>query len=212
MRALHRILSILSLLLGFIVSATAQRPILFTESPVTTGRGKLTAGLGVEYLKKNKVTPLRAPRSLWKIPVTRIYLGLGEIVDVIVDWQGRLFAEQGTCRHVSDWGDISLGTKINFLMERKSRPALGVVFPTKFPNTSHDGLLGSNHTDFFLSLLGSKAFREVELRGNLGLGILDDPERPHSQLDIFTMGIACIFPIRERHTFFSSGWASWVPR
>jgi len=209
MRAICSLTVALCFLPGLTLPAKAQRPTLFTESPSTAGKGRLSAGVGVEYLKKNKVTPLRAPSSLWRFPVTRNYFGVGEIVDVVLDWRGRLFAEQGTGRRVSDWGDISLGTKIRLLREKRSHPALGILYLVKLPNTSRDDLLGSNATDFFLSFLASKTFTEFELRGNLGLGILDDPENPHSQLDIYTMSFACTFPVGSRQQLLLE-WAGFL--
>lgn len=202
MRRPHQFLPALCLLLGFAFPIHAQRPTLFTENPLTVGNGQLEVGVGIEYLKKTKAVPPRAPKSLWKISTFRSYFGVGDIVDVVLDWRGRILAKQQTGRHVSDWGDLSIGTKINFLKEAKSHPSLGVMYLVKLPNTSHDELLGSNATDFFLSVLASKQFSEIELRANLGLGILDDPDQPHSQLDIYTMGIVCIFPIgKQQHLF-----------
>ena len=132
----------------------------------------------------------------------RTYLGVGDVVDVVVDWRGRLFAKLGTGRRVSDWGDVSLGTKIHFLKETTSRPSLGAIYLVKLPNTSHDELLGSNTTDFFLSLLAAKQFGDFHARVNLGVGILDHPDQPHTQADIFTMGLAVILPFAERNKFF----------
>lgn len=202
MSATSKIILSICVLVGFAFPLRAQRPTLFTETPRTVGEGKIIAGGGIEYLKKNRAIPSKAPLKMWRLPVIRSYIGVGNIVDILVDWRGRLFAEQGTGRRVSDWGDVSLGTKVQFLRERKAHPSLGAMFQVKLPNTSHDELLGSNATDFFLSFLASKQWSEIELRANLGVGILDDPEQPHSQLDIYTIGIACIFPIGQQEHLF----------
>ena len=209
MRIFPKVFCIPLLVLGFIFPLRAQRPFLFTESPNTVGDGKLSVGLGVEYLKKEKAIPPNAPIELLKIPAVRTYVGLGEIVDVLIDWRGRLLAEQGTGTRVADWGDISLGTKINFLKEGKSAPSLGVMYVVKLPNTSHDELLGSNQTDFFVSFLAAKQFPGIQVRANLGLGILDDPEHAHSQLDIYTMSTALILAVGREHSFFVE-WAGFL--
>ncbi len=209
MRIFPKIFCISLLVLGFFFPLQAQRPILFTENPNSVGNGKLSVGFGAEYLKKDEATPLKAPIRLLKIPVARTYVGVGEIVDVLVDWRGRLFAAQGTGKHVSDWGDVSIGTKINFLKESRSQPSLAVMYLVKLPNTSHDELLGSNQTDFFLSLLAAKKFGDVHARVNVGLGILDDPEHPHSQLDIYTMSAALILPVGLGHKVFVE-WAGFL--
>jgi hypothetical protein len=134
---------------------------------------------------------------------------VGEIVDVLVDWRGRLFAAEGTGKHVSDWGDASIGTKINFLKEATSQPSLAMMYLVKLPNTSHDELLGSNQTDFFLSLLAAREFGGIQVRTNLGLGILDDPEHAHAQLDIYTMSAALILPVGPNHKVFAE-WAGFL--
>jgi hypothetical protein len=202
MKALRSFFLLHWLLLGLFVPLHAQRPVLFTESPESVGDGQLSVGVGIEYLKKNTAVPVRAPLSLWRVPTLRGYIGIGDIVDLVVDWRGRLFAKQGTGRHVSDWGDVSLGTKINFLKETNSRPALGAMYLVKLPNTSHDELLGSNEIDLFLSFLATKRIDRIQLRANIGLGILDDPDHPHTQLDIYTMGVAVTFPLAQEHRFF----------
>ena len=209
MRAFRQLICFFSFLLGLIAPLSAQRPTLFTESPITSADGNLNVGAGFEYLKKNKVVPSRTPLSLWKIPVFRSYLGLGDIIDVIVDWRGRLLAKQETGRHVSDWGDLTLGTKITLLRESKSRPAVGFMYLVKLPNTSHDELLGSNQTDFFLSALGAKQIGDLHLRANLGVGILDHPEEPHTQLDIYTTSVAVTVPVGEQHRIFVE-WAGFL--
>jgi hypothetical protein len=209
MRIFLKIFWISILVLGFFSPLQAQRPILFTENPSTVGNGNLSAGFGAEYLKKDEAIPLNAPIWLLKIPVMRAYVGIGEIVDVLVDWRGRLFAAQGTGKHVSDWGDASIGTKVNFLKEKRSQPSLAVMYLVKLPNTSHDELLGSNQTDFFLSLLAAKKFGDVRARVNVGLGILDDPEHTHSQLDIYTMSAALILPVGSKQKVFAE-WAGFL--
>jgi hypothetical protein len=209
MRIFLKILWISILVLGFFFPLRAQQPILFTENPNSLGDGKLSVGFGVEYLKKEKSIPIEGPTWLLKIPVSRVHIGVGEIVEVLVDWRGRLFAAQGTGKHVSDWGDATIGTKINFLKETKSRPSLAVMYLVKLPNTSHDELLGSNQTDFFLSFLAAKKFGDLHVRANLGLGILDDPEHPHSQLDIYTMSAALILPAGPKHKVFVE-WAGFL--
>jgi hypothetical protein len=208
MRIFPKIFCISLLVLGLIFPLQAQRPILFTETPNSVGDGKLLAGFGVEYLKKGEAIPLKAPVWLLKVPVSRAYIGVGEIADVLIDWRGRLLAAQGTGKHVSDWGDVGIGTKINFLKESRSHPSLGMMYLVKLPNTSHDELLGSNQTDFFLTFLAAKRFGDVHARVNLGLGILDDPEHSQSQLDIYTMSAALILPVGLKHNVFVE-WAGF---
>jgi hypothetical protein len=209
MRIFSRMFCILSLVLGITSTLQAQRPFLFTENANTAGDGKLSFGFGADYLEKDKSIPLRAPTCLLRIPTIHTYVGIGEHADVLIDWRGRLFAEQGTRTHVSDWGDVSIGTKINFLKEGTSQPSLGLMYVVKLPNTRHDQLLGSNQTDFFLSLLAAKRLGILHLRLNAGLGILDDPEHFNSQLDIYTMGAAGIIRVSKECNLFAE-WTGFL--
>jgi len=202
MRASLRFISISALTLGFVLPLRAQRPVLFTENPKTLGEGKFDIGFGFEYLKKNRSIPLKAPIWLLRVPDARTYIGVSDIIDVLIDWRGRLFAEQGTGTHVSDWGDARIGTKINFLKETRSQPSFAIMYLVKLPSTKHDELLGSNQTDFYLSFLAAKEIGDIQLRASLGFGILDDPEHPHTQLDIYTMGAAFLLPLGEENRLF----------
>jgi hypothetical protein len=209
MRIFPRIFCIPLLVLGFILPLQAQRPFLFTENANTAGDGNLSLGIGAEYLEKDRSIPLEAPTRLLKISTMHTRLGIGENVDLLIDWRGRLYAEQASGKHVSDWGDVSLATKINFLKEAKSRPSLGVMYLVKLPNTSHAQLLGSNETDFFLSLLGAKRLGILHLRLNAGVGILDDPDHLDSQLDIYTMGAAGFIRVGEEADLFAE-WTGFL--
>jgi hypothetical protein len=209
MRIFPRIFCIPPLVLGFMLPLQAQRPFLFTENANTDCDGNLSLGIGAEYLEKDKSIPLEAPTRLLRIPTIHTHLGLGENVDVLVDWRGRLYAEQGTGKHVSDWGNLILGTKVNFLIEAKSQPSLGVIYLVKLPNTSHAQLLGSNETDFFLSLLAAKRLGILRLRLNAGVGILDDPDHLDSQLDIYTIGAAGIVRVSKKCNLFAE-WTGFL--
>jgi hypothetical protein len=209
MRIFPRIFCIPPLVLGFILPLQAQRPFLFAENANTDGDRNLSLGIGAEYLEKDKSIPLEAPTRLLRIPTIHTHLGLGENVDVLVDKRGRLYAEQGTGKHVSDWGDVTFATKINFLKEAKSQPSLGVMYLVKLPNTSHAQLLGSNETDFYLSLLATKRLGILHLRLNAGVGILDDPDHLDSQLDIYTIGAAGIVRVSKKCNLFAE-WTGFL--
>jgi hypothetical protein len=209
MRIFLRIFCIPPLVLGFILPLQAQRPFLFTENPNTAGDGQFSFGVGAEYLEKDKSIPLEAPTRLLRIPTVHTYIGLGENVEVLLDWRGGLFAQQGTGKHVSDWGDVTVGTKINFLKEARQQPSLGVMYLVKLPNTKRDELLGSNQTDFFLSLLAAKRLGILRLRLNAGVGILDDPDHLNSQLDIYTIGAAGIIRVSKKGSLFAE-WTGFL--
>lgn len=197
-----KIFLLFPLLFFFPSSALSQRPLLFAEEPTTMGMGALDFGLGFEYLKKRHADPSDAPIYLVKLPVTRAHLGIGEIAELHFDWRGRLIGSLEKGSNVSDWGDLTVATKIRIFKESEPFPAVGIKYAVKLPNTRYDNKLGSNQTDFFASLLFSKTFGGINARLNAGFGILDDPQQLNNQLDIYTLGAAFIVPAGESAKIF----------
>ena len=89
-----------------------------------------------------------------------------------------------------DVDDFVVATKIRFVAETMTRPALGIRFATKLPNASNEAGLGLDTLDFFVSLLGAKTVQSVRVVGNLGFAILSDPTVGNRQNDVFTYGVS----------------------
>ena len=63
------------------------------------------------------------------------------------------------------------------------------------PNANQGSGLGLNTTRFFASLLVGKTFGKAFVFGNAGIGILDKPTTAGAQDDVWTYGLASIFPL-----------------
>ena len=66
------------------------------------------------------------------------------------------------------------------LPKRPGRPSFGFRFATKLPNASNESGLGLDTTDFYASVLVGKTVQSVRVVGNVGLGILGDPDARRS--------------------------------
>src|SRR6185503_16941646 len=73
--------------------------------------------------------------------------------------------------------DLVVATKIRIAGETPSRPAFGVRFATRLPNASNESGLGLDTTDFHADVLIGKTSKSIRVVGNIGLGILGDPNR-----------------------------------
>ena len=182
--------------------ARAQRPILYTEEPATLGDGNQLIGGGFEYLRKSDRDVGVPWTRLWKVPEILTEFGVGERVNVQLYWRGGLFAESPSGTTGSDYGDLSIATKILILRETQNRPAFGVNYSVKLPNTKDEEGLGSDNTDVYGALLFSKKFGMVTGRLNLGLGILGDPRRQNAQDDIYVYGAAFLLRLEPSTRIF----------
>ncbi|MEK6565833.1 MAG: transporter [Bacteroidota bacterium] len=192
--------------IGLVVSTgtmLAQQPTMHTESALTLGKGKVQAGLAVEYLRKNSPTLPDFPQSLWRVLVLGWHHGVAENVNFDLDWLGGLTASFPNGSRGFDWGDLMVSTKITFIRENESVPAIGVRTMVKLPNSSYaETRLGSNKTDFHSYLLLSKHFDDIETRLNLGFSIVGDPLNVNVQDDVYGFNAALITPIAAGAVFF----------
>jgi len=182
----------------------AQQPTMHTESALTLGKGKVQAGLAAEYLRKSTPPPPEFPQSLWRMFVLGWHHGVAENVNFDLDWFGGLSASFPNGSHGFDWGDLTISTKITFIRENESVPAIGVRTTVKLPNSSYvETRLGSNKTDFHSYLLLSKHFfDDIETRLNLGFSIVGDPLNVNVQDDVYGFNAALITPVAAGTRFF----------
>jgi hypothetical protein len=100
-------------------------------------------------------------------------------------------------------GDARLFTKIWMTRERTWIPATGIRFGTKLPNAQAKDRLGTDETDFFIQLLGSKRFGDWAGHLNLGISLLGNPgfygADSSGQDDLFTYNIAMTSPYLGAH-------------
>jgi hypothetical protein len=196
----------LFILLLVVNICSAQQHILTREAQAL-GNGLIHVGLGTELLLKKSSPFPQAPKSLWKIPTFTVRGGVSDNVNFELDWSGRLQSTADSNGNGSDWGDLTISTLITFISEDETTPALGMKTSVKLPSTSYlPYFLGSDQTDFYFTMLGSKHFSGIETRLNVGLGILGSPRELGSQDDIYIGSMAILFPLFADGKMFIEGY------
>jgi hypothetical protein len=185
------------------VASAQQRP-LVTEDPETIGAGRvlIEAGLDLENEVFYPVSGLEGDRL--SVPTVGISVGLSSIAEIQID--GGLYQRLSISDRrpaplsgvldfsgdtTSDVEDFFIATKIRFLTEAASRPAMGLRFATRLATASNEAGLGHDMTDFYASLLIGKTVESVRIVGNAGLEIAGDPTATvPEQNDFLTFGIS----------------------
>jgi hypothetical protein len=177
---------------------------ILTEDAQTLGHHTYRVGIGFEYLRKQTAPSPLLSASLYKIGMLAIHSGVAENVDFDLDWRGGLIGVRNDNSSVSDWGDLTVATKINFIRETVSMPAISVRNSVKLPNTKyHSGQLGSNEMDYFSYVLVAKQWSGWQTRLNIGFGIIGDPRAVGNQDDVYTLALAAIVSLGETTMAFT---------
>ncbi|MCI0723962.1 MAG: hypothetical protein L0338_34140 [Acidobacteria bacterium] len=157
--------------------------------------------------------------------VIGIYAGLGEIVEF--QMQGSVYDflsinkrsatpldltlnTAGTA--TSDFGDLSLSTKILLAAEKKHFPALAFRPTVQLPNASAAKGLGLDSTQFYGTLLAGKHFGKLNAFANAGLGILGNPVEAGVQNDVVVYGLGGIYPVSPALSLASEVYGRWSTR
>ena len=201
-----------------------QRP-LETQEPAILQPGTVSLQLGFDFLQDAKF-PLSGLRGdLTSLGVIGIYTGLGEIVEF--QMQGTVYnslsiTERSTTpldltlnsggTATSDFGDLSLSTKILLVSEKKHRPALAFRPTVQLPNASAAKGLGLDSTQFYGTLLAGKHFGKLNAFANAGLGILSNPVEAGVQNDVMIYGLGGIYPITPAVNLASEVYGRWSTR
>ena len=190
-----------------ISSLLAQRPVILTESPVTSGEHKVDIYLGGSYNYKKLAPGPALPQSITRVGVLGWHLGVAKNVNIDLDWHGYLFATLQNGETVRDWGDLTVSTRVQIRPEKNGAPSIGFRNAVKLPNTRHvPHPLGSDQTDIFSHILLAKHWGEVETRLNIGLGILGDPKKLNSQDDVYLFSGAFVIPASENVSLFGEAY------
>ena len=181
----------LHLLLGFFlliltaVQLQAGRP-FETEVSEIQDKQRLKIDLGVDY------SHIASRQDLLALPWIGINFSTGQMVEIqaYYDFFYR-FTRRATTVYGS--GDLSLWTKLRFVEEKGSRPAVGLRFGVKLPNAKDEVGLGTDQTNFYAAGLIGKTWGKLENHLNLGIAIYDSPFRVREQKDLFTLAYSSIY-------------------
>jgi hypothetical protein len=184
---------------------TQQRP-LVTEDPEVIGPGRLLIEAGFDWQQDVSFPVSGLTGNRFSIPTFGVSVGLSSIAELQID--GGLYQRLDITERrdtaplaglldidgdrTSDVEDFVVATKVRLLGETAGgRPALGLRFATKLPTASNENGLGSDMTDFFVSLLVAKTIQSIRVVGNGGVAIIGDPTSDAPQQhDLMTFGLS----------------------
>jgi hypothetical protein len=184
--------------------AFAQQRPLVTEDPETIGAGRilLEGGVDLAHDYENTVSGLQG--NLVSIPTLGVSIGLSSIAELQID--GGIYSHltvtsrdpnaplasllriTGDSTH--DVPNAVIGTKLRLVSEGASRPAIGLRLATKLPNASNEKGIDLDTTDFLASILLGKTIQSVRVVGNIGAGILTNPNTDLGQNDVLLYGLS----------------------
>lgn len=188
----------LALLLGAALTGTAvsaparaqTRP-LQTEEATTAPAGRIMLELGGAFQAAQPSFLTGLPRARWDAPVLNLVYSPAGNVEIDLEWVGRVIAvDDPSFGSVSDFGDVTLRSKIRFVDEGPGRPAFGARFSVTLPETNQARGLGPNTNRMAAQLLLTKTAGRLRLHLNAGLAIHDKVFEAHAQSDLFAYGAA----------------------
>lgn len=201
MKVLVKCVLVVLLLAG--PAAAQQRP-LTTEDPETVGGGNILIEGGFDIQREVPYPVSGLEGNLLRLPTLGVSFGLSSIAELQIDggFYNRLDVTARdrtaplaglldfTGDRTTDVEDITIATKLRFVSETASRPAIGLRLATRLPNAGNESGLGLDTTDFLATLLVGKTAQSVRIVGNAGLGILADPTRGDRQADTILYGLS----------------------
>ena len=101
----------------------------------------------------------------------------------------------------SDFGDLSVATKIALLKEKSSGPAVSLLGRVELPTSNEQKGIGTNTTNFFAEFLVGKQFGRLRTFGKLGVGILQSPAELFDQNDVLTYGGVTLYRLHKKVNF-----------
>lgn len=200
-------ISCAGVLLTVAMSATAfaqSRP-LATEDPEVVGPGQVLLEAGIDYGQDMFYPASGLKGNLWRVGSFGVNFGVSSIAEIqlkgglrdhlaitsrtLAPLSGLVTVGQNE-DSTSDFPDGSIGAKVRFAAETASRPAIAIKFATKLPNAQNETGLGLDTMDFNFNLLLAKTVQSTRVAGNVGFGILGDPQNGNRQNDVLNYGVS----------------------
>jgi hypothetical protein len=172
------------------VPAFAQTRPLRTEEATTAPAGRILLEVGAEYQSDQQNFLTLRGRDVWQAPTLNLVWSPADNVEIDLGWVGRVIAQSDIVfGNVSDFGDVTLRSKMRFFDERGSRPAVGARFTVALPETKRTAGLGPNVLRMSAEALLTKSLGPVKIHANAGLA-LHDKGTGAAQNDLFSYGFA----------------------
>lgn len=192
--------------LGFTQADAAQTRPLQTEEAATAPAGRILLEAGAAFMSGEPNFLTGQGRKRWDAPVLKLVYSPAANVEVDVEWVARIIAVDdprfGTS---SDFGDVTLRTKLRLLDEYQRRPGVALRFGVTLPETNEAKGLGPNTLRMSAQALLSRSFGRFQFHGNAGLAIQDAPLLPHLQSDLLAYGLAAVYTAGEKLDLVAEG-------
>jgi len=184
-------------------TASAQQRPLVTEDPETIGSGLILIEGGLDYQHQITYPASGLEGNLLRLGLYGVSFGVSSIAEIQVD--GGVYNQLSVTRRfpaplagettftgdsTHSVEDLVVGTKVRLISEAPGRPAIGIRFATRLPDSSNESGLGLDTMDFYVSGLIGKTVQSIRVVGNFGFGILPDPVEGSRQNDVFTYGLS----------------------
>lgn len=209
------IFAILFSAMAFLANAQ-QRPLL-TEDVDTTPPGSIEIAAGVDFLQNDKFPLSGLTGDLTRVGNIRLSVGVNSNVEIQYEGTIQNFLSINSQtdpppiplnldgNSTSDYGDITVATKVRLRNETKNIPAIAFQSGFQIPNTDQAKGIGTNQINLFSKLIVQKTFRarqnqdpRVKVFGNFGLGIQTAPLERFTQNDVLLYGLAGIVRVNDR--------------
>src|SRR5262245_27544984 len=189
--------------IGFATTALAQQRPLVTEDPETIGSGNILIEGGLDYQHQVTYPASGLEGNLLRLALYGVSFGVSSIAELQIDG-GPYNRLDVTARHPAplaheitftgdsthDVEDLVIATKIRIVSEAPGRPAFGIRFATRLPDSGNESGLGLDTMQFYISGLIGKTVESVRIVGNFGAGMLPDPVKGDRQNDVLTYGLS----------------------
>ena len=174
-----------------------QRPVL-TEDPRLIPQGTLDVETGFAFEKRAVYRLSALEGTHLSLLPSGLHFGLGERAEFQLTGTVHDYLRTSDGGRYSDFGDISLSTKMKIVGESHNVPVIAFRPTVTLPNANQASGLGLNTTRFFASILAGKTIRRAFVFGNIGSGIMDNPTHAGVQDDVLTFGLAASVPMTNR--------------
>jgi len=195
-RAVTSAFAVAVLTLGCAAAASAQTRPLQTEQATTAPAGRIELELGQDFMHDEPNFLTGGLRNRFDGPIVRLVWSPADSVEIDLEWVSWIAAPSDPdFGSVSDFGDVTLRTKVRFVDGGERRPTIGARYVLTLPETEFEEALGPNTLRMSAQLLLTQPLGRARVHLNAGVAIEDQPDRPHFQRDLLAFGAALEVPV-----------------
>jgi hypothetical protein len=177
---------------------SAQTRPLQTEEATTAPAGRLLLEAGQDAMRDEPNFLTGSARNRFDGPTLRLVWSPSDNAEIDLEWVSRVAVrDDPDFGNASDFGDVTLRTKLRFRDGGESGPTFGARYVLTLPQTEYGEGLGPNTLRMSAQFLLTQPIGRARLHLNAGLAIEDQPDREHFQRDLLAFGAALEAPVSE---------------